>query len=409
MRIFISLFGALPVSMLLAPGPVHAAHVPAPDPAQGDGRVSSFYRGLARFPMRRGKCCAPNRSMRQSGWRWPASRSASSTARPTGLTARRRLSFPAPTFVPKGTPPAGGWPLVAWAHGTTGLADICAPSWNPRSKRDAHYLNTWLDQGYAVVATDYQGSAHPARTRILRCGRRLTASWTACVRCWSRFPTLANQIVIIGQSQGGQAAFATAGIAPYYAPELVIHGIVATGLRFLGSGVTQKPAPSDQANPTVAYDLYIGIMIQQSEPLKTAAELVTARALPLLEEARTTCVGQLFRDVVQAGLTQGNALAPGFVPAFTAVLPGLQVPIRPFICRHRCSSAPARGDHDVPPAGQLALVRNTCAQGSVVEAHLYAGLSHSETVNASLKDSVPFVRKVLAGEAIKPVCEPVAE
>ena len=27
-------------------------------------------------------------------------------------------------FAPKGTPPAGGWPIVAWAHGTVGMADI---------------------------------------------------------------------------------------------------------------------------------------------------------------------------------------------------------------------------------------------------------------------------------------------
>jgi hypothetical protein len=30
-------------------------------------------------------------------------------------------------------------------------------------------------------------------------------------------------------------------------------------------------------------------------------------------------------------------------------------------------------------------------------------------VNASLKDSVPFVRKVLAGAPIKSICEPTAE
>jgi hypothetical protein len=44
-----------------------------------------------------------------------------------------------------------------------------------------------------------------------------------------------------------------------------------------------------------------------------------------------------------------------------------------------------------------------------VEAHLYAGLNHSKTVNASLMDSVPFVRKIMAGEPINAVCEPVAQ
>ena len=33
-------------------------------------------------------------------------------------------------FTPEGTPPAKGWPIVAWAHGTTGVADQCAPSRN---------------------------------------------------------------------------------------------------------------------------------------------------------------------------------------------------------------------------------------------------------------------------------------
>src|SRR3954468_7984396 len=29
--------------------------------------------------------------------------------------------------------PKGGWPIVVWAHGTTGLADQCAPTRSPRS------------------------------------------------------------------------------------------------------------------------------------------------------------------------------------------------------------------------------------------------------------------------------------
>src|SRR5262245_10539363 len=28
--------------------------------------------------------------------------------------------------VPKGKPPKGGWPVITFAHGTTGVADVCA-------------------------------------------------------------------------------------------------------------------------------------------------------------------------------------------------------------------------------------------------------------------------------------------
>src|SRR4051794_35577771 len=30
--------------------------------------------------------------------------------------------------IPEGKTPKGGWPVVTWAHGTTGIADECAPS-----------------------------------------------------------------------------------------------------------------------------------------------------------------------------------------------------------------------------------------------------------------------------------------
>ena len=33
--------------------------------------------------------------------------------------------------VPNGTPPAGGFPVVTWGHGTNGMADVCAPSLSP--------------------------------------------------------------------------------------------------------------------------------------------------------------------------------------------------------------------------------------------------------------------------------------
>src|SRR4051794_14888611 len=60
-------------------------------------------------------------------------------------------------YLPKGEQPAGGWPLVSWAHGTLGVSDACAPSWTGHKPRDATYIQRWLENGFAVVATDYQG------------------------------------------------------------------------------------------------------------------------------------------------------------------------------------------------------------------------------------------------------------
>jgi len=62
--------------------------------------------------------------------------------------------------VPRGTPPHGGWPVVTWGHGTTGIADQCAPTRYNNPKNAATndpLLQAWVSQGYAVVASDYEG------------------------------------------------------------------------------------------------------------------------------------------------------------------------------------------------------------------------------------------------------------
>jgi hypothetical protein len=111
--------------------------------------------------------------------------------------------------------------------------------------------------------------------------------------------------------------------------------------------------------------------------------------------------------VTSAGLTRSNTYAEGFRKALTANLPALEYTTLKLAQPVFIGTGAA--DHDVAPSSQLALVKDACAAGTVVEAHLYAGLSHSPTVNASLKDSLPFVRKVLAGEPSTPICEPAAE
>ncbi|KAF1014536.1 MAG: hypothetical protein GAK31_02022 [Stenotrophomonas maltophilia] len=68
-----------------------------------------------------------------------------------------------PLYLPHGPAPAGGWPVVSWAHGTQGVADHCAPSVSGPSQpeRDGRFLDQFLTRGYAVAAVDYQGLGGP--------------------------------------------------------------------------------------------------------------------------------------------------------------------------------------------------------------------------------------------------------
>src|SRR5690606_37264646 len=57
--------------------------------------------------------------------------------------------------------PTGGWKIVAWAHGTTGVADKCAPS-RQGLQGTEYLLQMLLAKGYVVVAPDYEGLGEPS-------------------------------------------------------------------------------------------------------------------------------------------------------------------------------------------------------------------------------------------------------
>lgn len=77
--------------------------------------------------------------------------------------ANRDIVVSGALFTPKGRPPAGGWPVVAWQHGSSGRADQCSPSTalNKNGKVDLYgysgFVAQLLKAGYAVTATDYEG------------------------------------------------------------------------------------------------------------------------------------------------------------------------------------------------------------------------------------------------------------
>jgi len=117
-------------------------------------------------------------------------------------------------FVPGSTPPAGGWPLIAYAHGTTGITPDCAPSDQADMFGDLSAVRDFLDAGYAVVTTDYQGlgtrtgrqAPHPylePRTAAYNVIDAARAAQSAGLGIGPRW-------VAAGRSQGGSAVWSTA-------------------------------------------------------------------------------------------------------------------------------------------------------------------------------------------------------
>ena len=71
-------------------------------------------------------------------------------------------------FVPSSPAPAGGRPVVAWAHGTLGQGDACAPSRSSNPLQDTdNWLGEMLALGWVVVTTDYVGLGTPGTDQYL--------------------------------------------------------------------------------------------------------------------------------------------------------------------------------------------------------------------------------------------------
>lgn len=143
--------------------------------------------------------------------------------------------------------PDGGRPIMAWAHGTTGTAQSCGPSQvlNPAVSLNLYFLsngNSWtdyglpdletfIDAGYVVVGTDYQGLGGGGRHQYVVSatqGRDVINS----VRAVSSMPEIgaAKKAVVYGWSQGGGTTIAAASLPEYITKK----GTAADGIEFIG-------------------------------------------------------------------------------------------------------------------------------------------------------------------------------
>lgn len=319
-----------------------------------------------------------------------------------GVTGSGHVPVTGALFLPKGTPPAGGWPVIAWAHGTVGIGDSCAPSRNPRSERDRTYLGHWLNEGYAVVATDYQGLGSPGPHPYMN-SRMAAYSTLDSVRAVLKGDFgLANKVLLVGQSQGGGAAFATAGYAAEYAPDVNVRGTIATGLPNLAAAAAVSGDEGDKVDRLIGYLLYIASVAHQLDPKSNPRDILTERAMAVFDQAEQLCVMDMFTKTVEAGLTRDNSFKGDFWQHYASMTayagyPTLKITTPVFV-------GTGADDADTPYVMQKSVVDGACAAGSTIEWRVYPKQDHSGAVNRSFLDSRVFAQRVMAGEVIAGSC-----
>ena len=375
-----------------------------PIPEQGDGGVAEFYNLAGPAPAKPGTLIRTEAQPDGTSLAEAAQAMRILYSSTDGLDGKTPVAVSGSLFLPKGEAPADGFPLIAWAHGTVGIADVCAPSNNPRSERDTKYLNHWLSQGYAVVASDYQGLGAPGGHPYLAT-RPASYSVLDSIRAVQGDPNLnvSKSVVLVGQSQGGGAAFATAGEAVTYAPDLDIRGTVATGTPYFTNDTAPAVRDPNAVSGVFAYSLYIMYLAEQADPSFKIASYVTDKAKPVIDTTRTQCLGAAWTQIEQEGLNQANAFTKDPTPDIAKFYPLMAYST--LKVKGPVFMGTGGKDKDVPPPGQQRLVDDACKAGSVIEHKVYADLDHSGAVNGSLADSTPFVKKAFAGEALTGNCK----
>ncbi|MEZ0341377.1 alpha/beta hydrolase family protein [Mycobacterium sp. pV006] len=307
----------------------------------------------------------------------------------------------AAVFVPKTPAPQGGWPVIAWAHGTVGLGDECTPSAHPRSGRDGEYLTHWLDQGYAVVAADYTGLGTPGLMSYLNSITTARSVTDAVVAAHRMDLPLSPKWAVVGQSQGGGAAVATARWATEFSAGsgLDYRGVVATGTPATVETLVKQAGPDMAVPPELgpvatAYASYIVAALRDARPDLDIDSVLSPAGRTAADQAETLCLADL-----SAQLT--GTTVPGLFSAPIASLPGAADAIDEFM------GIPADGydrpiflgvglqDRDVPPSLTMRFNDQLVAHGQQVTLKVYPDQDHSGTVLASLPDSTPFLAEQL--------------
>jgi pimeloyl-ACP methyl ester carboxylesterase len=226
----------------------------------------------------------------------------------------------------------------------------------------------------------------------------------------AHFPHLArDKILLVGQSQGGSAIVAADGYAPVYAPELHLLGAIGTGIVYAAGRPLKPLEPVDpnannKVDPTISYGFF-GILSEKAvNPTLDETKIYTPLALPLLNQARTGCLWDLESDVTLLGLTRANTYVNGRNSGLSDEVVG-DVGHKFVTLKLAAPLFIGAGTQDALAPGAIALAHDAHEAGSFVELHLYPGKDHLGTVIESLRDSIPFARKAIKGELIKPIYE----
>src|SRR5215213_5851586 len=225
--------------------------------------------------------------------------------------------------------------IVAWAHGTMGLADQCAPSRTdhldlPGFDDYSATVASYLSQGWTVAATDYPGLGTPGLHPYI-VGESEGRSVIDSVRAARDLdPTLSSKWVVSGHSQGGQAAIFAAELANTYGKGLDLRGTVAIA----PATSIDVIAPALVGTPVQGYLVMALAGLAAVDPSVQLEDVLAPDALERLGVLESGCFDEVmaaFSELSPDELLVGGAVSDALVAKFAASNPGQEAPNAPVL------------------------------------------------------------------------------
>ena len=284
-------------------------------------------------------------------------------------SAGRDVAASGVVIEPPGTPPAGGWPVVVDAHGTSGIGLNCAPS----LMRDLYHGTQMLEfvrRGWAIVAPDYAGMGTTGQVEFVNAAAEANDVIDAHRAAEQARPALSRRWVLWGHSQGGGAALAVAQRQVQQPEPGYLGAVITAPAAHLLQAVTHAAA-------TPGLGGFLALIAKgaaESDQRIDPREALTDQALENLGVTRDGCLGVV--TAVYAGLTGKALVKSGYLTASG---------LGSYLSRNSTGNQPAagpifllQGDADlvIPKTETDQVAAVLCRTGTAADYRSYPGLGH---------------------------------
>jgi hypothetical protein len=292
---------------------------------------------------------------------------------------------------PDAKPPAGGWPIIAWAHSWMGVARSCAPSL-ARNLQHGPFLAMYVHLGYAVVATDYAGLGTASRSAFADTSSNASDVIYSVAAARHALAQLGSRWIAMGTGEGGIAVVSLDEIESGLHDPNYLGSVAISHL-----GDMQSLYASESAL-TYKMPLFLAYGIKTAFPQFNVSDILTPEAMSFYDR-----IGQGCDERGEQSETSGN----------TVLKPGWKTNsfVRKYFERNRLGLQPASApmlviaSEDDPKIDETAkIITRLCKARDKVKFEKIPESDLGRVIGDSARDQMAWVQSRFANAAPRDNC-----